>query len=95
MQEWILLIPKSSLRSRSTKGKASYGIDVNNAKVADLESENIYDPLAVKEQVINAATESVCMILRIDDIIAASRSAPGPPTGMPGGGMGGMPDMDM
>ena len=84
------------LRSRSTKGKASYGIDVNNAKVADLESENIYDPLAVKEQVINAATESVCMILRIDDIIAASRSSGGPPSGMSGGGgMGGMPDMDM
>ena len=81
------------LRSRSTNGKASFGIDVNNAKVADLESENIYDPLAVKEQVINAATEAVCMILRIDDIIAASRSSSGPPPGMPG--MGGMSDMDM
>lgn len=81
------------LRSRSTNGKDSFGIDVNNAKVADLESENIYDPLAVKEQVINAATEAVCMILRIDDIISASRSSSGPPPGMPG--MGGMSDMDM
>ena len=83
------------LRSRSTKGKASYGVDVLNTRIADLESENVYDPLAVKEQVINAATEAVCMILRIDDVIAASRSSnSGPPSGGPPG-MGGMPGMDM
>ncbi len=81
------------LRSRSTNGKASFGVDVLNAKVADLESENIYEPLAVKEQVINAATEAACMILRIDDVIAASKShSPTPPN--PGMG-GGMPGMDM
>ncbi len=81
------------LRSRSTNGKASFGVDVLNAKVADLESENIYEPLAVKEQVINAATEAACMILRIDDVIAASKShSPTPPN--PGLG-GGMPGMDM
>ncbi len=81
------------LRSRSTNGKASFGVDVLNAKVADLESENIYEPLAVKEQVINAATEAACMILRIDDVIAASKShSPAPPSP----GMGGtMPGMDM
>ncbi|MDX1441808.1 MAG: thermosome subunit beta [Nitrosopumilaceae archaeon] len=82
------------LRARSTQGQASYGIDVINSRVTDLEKENIYDPLAVKEQVINAATEAVCMILRIDDVIAASRSSSAsPPTGAPG--MGGMPGMDM
>jgi archaeal chaperonin len=81
------------LRSKSTNGKASFGVDVLNAKVADLESENIYEPLAVKEQVINAATEAACMILRIDDVIAASKShSPTPPN--PGMG-GGMPGMDM
>jgi thermosome len=83
------------LRSRGTTGKATYGIDVINGQVADLESQNIYEPLAVKEQVVNAATEAACMILRIDDVIAASKSsshAPSPsspPPGM-GGGMGGM-----
>lgn len=82
------------LRARSNQGKASHGIDVINGKVADLEKENVYDPLAVKEQVINAATEAVCMILRIDDVIAASRSSTtGPPAGAPP--MGGMPGMDM
>ena len=82
------------LRSRSSKGKASHGVDVLNTRIADLESENVYDPLAVKEQVINASTEAVCMILRIDDVIAASRSNTSPPPGGPPG-MGGMPGMDM
>jgi thermosome len=82
------------LRSKSTTGKARYGIDVMNGKVADLAAKDIYEPLAVKEQVINAATEAACMILRIDDVIAASKpkDMPKGPAGGMGGGMG---DMDM
>jgi thermosome len=88
------------LRSRTTTtGKARYGIDVLNGKVADMAAKDIYEPLAVKEQVINAATEAACMILRIDDVIAASKPKdmpkPGGPGGMGGGGMGDMGDMDM
>ncbi|AIF82437.1 thermosome subunit [Candidatus Nitrososphaera evergladensis SR1] len=88
------------LRSKSSTGKARYGIDVTNGKVADLAAKDIYEPLAVKEQVINAATEAACMILRIDDVIAASSKSkdmpkPGGPGGGMGGGMGGMGDMDM
>ncbi|WP_337863044.1 thermosome subunit beta [Nitrososphaera sp.] len=85
------------LRSKnSSTGRARYGIDVVNGKVADLAAKDIYEPLAVKEQVINAATEAACMILRIDDVIAASKSKsdmPGKghgPSGMDGGGMGDM-----
>jgi len=81
------------LRSKSTSGKTRFGIDVLNGKVADLAAKDIYEPLAVKEQVINAATEAACMILRIDDVIAASKSKDMP---KPGGGMGGgNGDMDM
>ena len=81
------------LRSKSTSGKARFGIDVLNGKVADLAAKDIYEPLAVKEQVINAATEAACMILRIDDVIAASKSKDMP---KPGAGMGGgNGDMDM
>lgn len=87
------------LRSKSTiTDKACYGVDLINGKVADLAAKDIYEPLAVKEQVINAATEAACMILRIDDVIAASKpkdtSKPGGYGG--GGGMGGgMDDIDM
>ncbi len=80
------------LRSKSATGKATYGIDVTSARVGDLSAKDIYEPLAVKEQVINAATETACMILRIDDVIAASKSQniPKPGYGGPGGDMSGM-----
>ena len=85
------------LRSKgsTTSGKARYGIDVLNGKVADLAAKDIYEPLAVKEQVIKAATEAACMILRIDDVIAASKAKDMPKPGAGyGGGMGG-DEMDM
>lgn len=84
------------LRSKSSTRKARYGIDVLNGKVADMAAKDIYEPLAVKEQVINAATEAACMILRIDDVIAASKPKDMPkPGGGPGGGGGMGSDMDM
>lgn len=83
------------LRSKATTGKATYGIDVLNGKVDNLEPKQIYEPLAVKEQVVNAATEAACMILRIDDVIAASKSSPKIPSGPPGGMGGDMGGMDM
>jgi chaperonin GroEL (HSP60 family) len=47
--------------------------------------------MVVKAQAIKSATEAATLLLKIDDIIAVSKSsAPqGPPGGM--GGMGGMP----
>jgi chaperonin GroEL (HSP60 family) len=78
------------LRAKATNAaaKPKYGIDVLNSKVADVAAKDIYEPLAVKEQVINAATEVASMILRIDDVIAASK-AKAPPAGGGGGGMPG------
>ncbi|AFU59510.1 archaeal thermosome [Candidatus Nitrososphaera gargensis Ga9.2] len=61
------------LRSKISGKEIKYGIDVLGAKVADISRLNIYEPLAVKEQVINAATEAASMILRIDEVIAASK----------------------
>jgi thermosome len=82
------------LRSKSSTGKARYGIDVLNGKVADMAAKDIYEPLAVKEQIVNAATEAACMILRIDDVIAASKPKDMPKPGGHGG-PGGMGDMEM
>ena len=53
----------------------------------------VYEPLAVKEQIIKSASESASIILRIDDVIASGKQkAPPMPPGGPGGmgGMGGM-----
>ena len=95
----------TSLRSMQLKGNNWTGIDVMKGKVSDMKSSDIVEPLAVKNQIISAASEAACMILRIDDVIATAKSA-GPPPGAEGGmppgmggmggmppGMGGMPDM--
>ena len=93
------------LRSRQQKGEKWTGIDVMKGKIANMKSSDIIEPLTVKLQIVSAASEAACMILRIDDVIATQKSAGGPPGGgeggMPpgmGGGMppgmgGGMPDM--
>jgi chaperonin GroEL (HSP60 family) len=85
----------TELRSKQSMGSHSFGIDARRGKVADMFKLEIVDPLAVKEQVIKSATEAACMILRIDDVIASSKSSgpPGPPGGM--GGMPGMGGMEM
>ena len=88
----------ASLRSKQLGGNKWTGIDVMNGKVVDMKSSDIVEPLAVKLQIISAAAEAACMILRIDDVIATAKSA-GPPPGAEGGmppgmdGMGGMGGM--
>ncbi|MEE8383374.1 MAG: TCP-1/cpn60 chaperonin family protein, partial [Nitrosopumilus sp.] len=85
----------TTLRSRQVKGEKWTGIDVMKAKISNMKSSEIIEPLAVKLQIVSAASEVACMILRIDDVIATTKSA-GPPPGAEGGmpGMGGgMPGM--
>ena len=95
----------TNLRSNQIKGEKWFGIDVMKAKVGNMKTSDIIEPLAVKQQIVSAASEAACMILRIDDVIATAKSA-GPPPGAEGGmppgmggmggmppGMGGMPDM--
>ena len=85
------------LRSRQLKGEKWTGIDAMKGKIANMKSSDIIEPLAVKLQIVSASSEAACMILRIDDVIATTKSAgppPGAEGGMPGmGGMGGMPGM--
>ncbi len=77
------------LRSKQQKGEKWTGIDVMKGKIANMKSSDIIEPLTVKLQIVSAASEAACMILRIDDVIATQKSSGGPPGG--GGGEGGMP----
>jgi thermosome len=86
----------SELRTRHEKDGTWVGIDVLAGKVEDMTKINVYEPLAVKKQIIKSATEAATMILKIDDVIATAKmkTPPMPPGGgMPGGGMGGMGGM--
>tara|TARA_Y100001960_G_scaffold279736_1_gene312116 strand:+ start:487 stop:2118 length:1632 start_codon:yes stop_codon:yes gene_type:complete len=72
------------LRSKQSEGKKWTGINAKEGKVADMLSQNIVEPVVVKEQIIKSATEAASMILRIDDVIAISGgSGGGMPPGMP------------
>jgi thermosome len=82
------------------KGGARFGLDVNDGKIKDMFKEGVIEPLRVKIQAVDSASEVAVMILRIDDVIAASSMGGGEggmPPGMGGGmppgmgGMGGMP----
>jgi thermosome len=80
----------TELRAKQSKGAKWTGVDARNTVVADMYKQNVLEPLVVKQQIIESATEVASMILRIDDVIASgkSRMPAGPPGGM--GGMGGM-----
>lgn len=66
----------------------SMGINVFSGKVEDMAKLHVIEPMRVKNQAIESATDVATMILRIDDVIASKRGAM--PAGPPGG-MGGMP----
>jgi len=78
------------IRAKHADGGKWFGVEVKESDVRDMWKEQVLEPLAVKEQIIKSATEAACMILRIDDVIAAGKTKmPSPPPGGPGG-MGGM-----
>ncbi len=78
------------LRAKHGQGKTWFGVNCLAGKCSDMEAEEVYEPLAVKQQIIKSSAEAACMVLRIDDVIASgkSKAPPGPPGGA--GGMGGM-----
>ena len=87
-----------ALRASHEKGGASgkyMGLDVFNAVSGDMLKAGVVEPLRVKTQAVSSAAEAAVMILRIDDVIAASKSAGPSPEEMAamGGGMGGMGGM--
>lgn len=65
------------LRAKHNQGKIWFGINANTGKVADMMDE-VIEPLAVKEEVVRAATEASCMILRVDDVLSSGKSPTGP-----------------
>jgi len=78
----------SELRSRHEKGEKWAGIEVLSGKVQDMSKMGVYEPIAVKKQIIKSSTEAASLILKIDDIIAASKmkAPPMPQGGAPGAG---------
>ena len=76
--------------AHSGKNGQYMGINLDTGEAENMKTANVVEPLRVKTQAVNSATEVANMILRIDDVIAARRSNPVPPQGGAPGGMPGM-----
>jgi chaperonin GroEL (HSP60 family) len=75
------------LRAAHEKKDGGYmGVNVLTGKVENMNENGVVEPLVVKEQAVKSAAESASMILRIDDVIAATKPKEGPPK--PPGGEG-------
>ncbi|WP_300607179.1 thermosome subunit alpha [Methanohalophilus sp.] len=75
------------LRSQHEEGNKNAGLNVYTGKVVDMWDADVIEPLRIKVQAIESATEAAVMIMRIDDVVAASPNEAGPTPEMP--------DMDM
>lgn len=61
----------TELRAKhAEKGNSTFGIDGNARKIADMSIKNIWEPVAVKNQIIKTAIEASCLLLRIDDVVS-------------------------
>lgn len=76
------------LRSQHEQGNRNAGLNVYTGKVVDMWENDIIEPLRIKTQAIKAATEAAVMIMRIDDVVAASPHTNEAAPNMPG-------DMDL
>ena len=63
------------LRAAHSKPEGKwYGINIYTGEVTDMFKLGVLEPVSVKVNAIKAATEAATLILRIDDVIAASRT---------------------
>ncbi len=80
----------AELRNQHESGTKDGGLNVFAGKVENMWENGVIEPLRVKTQAINSATEAAIMILRIDDVLAAKGGSEGEACGA-GGAPCGMP----
>ncbi len=72
------------LRAAHEKAKGHLmGVDVFTGKIVDMNKNGVVEPLRVKEQAMKSASEVASMVIRIDDVIAATKPKAGKAPGMP------------
>jgi len=62
-----------NLRAKHKEGEKWAGVNVFGGKLDDMWKLEVLEPALVKKQIIKSAVEAASMILKIDDIIAASK----------------------
>lgn len=79
-----------ALRAAHEQKRVESGVNVMEGGISDMTKLGVIEPLKVKTQAINSAADAAIMILRIDDVVSASKLDKGGMPSMPPGGMGGM-----
>ena len=64
----------TELKSRHDAGERNAGLNLFENRIENVIEAKIIEPLKIKTQAINSASEVAIMILRIDDVIASSGS---------------------
>merc|ERR1719375_2977492 len=59
----------TQLRAAHARGEANAGVNVKKGTITDIKAENVVQPLLVSTSALKMATETVRMILKIDDIV--------------------------
>lgn len=62
-----------TINAKHKDGQKWIGVDVLNGKISDMYKIDVIEPTLVKKQVIKSSVEATSMILKIDDVIAASK----------------------
>lgn len=59
----------TELRNWHAKGYVNHGVNVRRGTISDMREENVVQPLLVSTSALTLSSETVCMILKIDDIV--------------------------
>lgn len=62
-------VTPAELRKQHAEGNAGAGIDVRRGRVSDMYEENVVQPLRTTLSALQLSTETVRMILKIDDMV--------------------------
>jgi thermosome len=63
----------TELKAKHDKGDITAGLDVFTGKAVDMAMKGVIEPLKIKTQAIQSASETAIMLLRIDDVISAAK----------------------
>ncbi len=74
----------TELKAKHDNGEIFAGLDVFTGKAVDMALKGVIEPLKIKTQAIQSASETAIMLLRIDDVISAAKLEKGGAGRMPG-----------
>ena len=70
------------------EGGRNFGINIDDGGVVDTYASFVWEPIIVKKNALQAATEAACLILSVDETVKNPESEQNQGMGRGGGGMG-------